>query len=216
MSLSPTVRRKREARLGEIVDVSARLFAEHGYAATGMAELCAATGMGRGALYHYIGSKEELLGLIHSRVVERLMPSARAIAESDANPLEKLRGLGRESVCTIAELPDHVWVFLHEAHQAEGPVRERFRVQRAAFDGIVRSVIGECVDAGALRTDLDPTTVQAAWTGLVTSPYRWVRDVPIEDPVALADAFHTLVVEGAAAGSISGRRTGRGTPRRTG
>ena len=35
------------------------VFAQRGYHATGIMELCAANDLGKGALYHYIGSKEE-------------------------------------------------------------------------------------------------------------------------------------------------------------
>ena len=56
---------KWQARRHEIVDVSAKVFAERGYHATSTTELCEANGIGKGALYYYIGSKEELLAAIH-------------------------------------------------------------------------------------------------------------------------------------------------------
>src|SRR6266496_1484504 len=52
---------KWQARRHEIVDVSAKVFAERGYHATSTTELCEANGIGKGALYYYIGSKEQLL-----------------------------------------------------------------------------------------------------------------------------------------------------------
>jgi len=48
------------ARRESIIDTSARLFAANGYHATGINELCDANELGKGALYHYIGSKEGL------------------------------------------------------------------------------------------------------------------------------------------------------------
>jgi AcrR family transcriptional regulator len=52
---------KWKARRDEIVDTSASVFARQGYHATGIAELCTVNGLGKGAFYHYIESKEELL-----------------------------------------------------------------------------------------------------------------------------------------------------------
>ena len=46
-----------EVRRQAIVDTSARVFARGGYHATGITELCVANDLGKGALYHYIGSK---------------------------------------------------------------------------------------------------------------------------------------------------------------
>lgn len=55
---------KWQRRRHEIVDASAKVFAERGFHATSTTELCEANGIGKGALYYYIGSKEELLAAI--------------------------------------------------------------------------------------------------------------------------------------------------------
>ena len=67
---------KWQARRHEIVDASAKVFAERGYHATSTTELCEANGIGKGALYYYIGSKEELLAAIHDRVMDEVMLGA--------------------------------------------------------------------------------------------------------------------------------------------
>ena len=48
---------KWQARRDSIIDTSAQVFARRGYHATGITELCTAHDLGKGALYHYIGSK---------------------------------------------------------------------------------------------------------------------------------------------------------------
>ena len=55
---------KWKARRDVIIDTSAPVFARQGYHATGIAELCTVNGLGKGAFYHYIESKEELLAAI--------------------------------------------------------------------------------------------------------------------------------------------------------
>ena len=69
-----------EARREAIIDTSASVFARRGYHATGITELCAANDLGKGALYHYIGSKEELLAAIHDRVMDEVMLGADRVA----------------------------------------------------------------------------------------------------------------------------------------
>ena len=44
----------------EIIDVARRLFSEHGYHSTGIADIQAATGLTKGAFYHHFRSKEEV------------------------------------------------------------------------------------------------------------------------------------------------------------
>ena len=77
---------KWEVRRQAIIDTSAHLFARQGYHATGITELCTANDLGKGALYHYIGSKEELLAAIHDRVMDEVMAGADRVAEVGGTP----------------------------------------------------------------------------------------------------------------------------------
>lgn len=67
---------KRAAKISQIHDVAAPLFAGRGFAATRMEDIDAATGMQKPSLYYYFESKEELLtSLVESRIgvaLERL------------------------------------------------------------------------------------------------------------------------------------------------
>ena len=70
-SNEPRRSEKWQARRDVIVDTSAPVFARRGYHATGIAELCEVNGLGKGAFYHYIGSKEELLAATEDAGVYR-------------------------------------------------------------------------------------------------------------------------------------------------
>ena len=64
--------------------------------ATGIAELCVANELGKGALYHYIGSKEALLAAIHDRVMDEVLASADRVASAGGSPTHQLTRLGDE------------------------------------------------------------------------------------------------------------------------
>src|SRR3954469_24036925 len=146
---------KWEARRQAIVDTSAHLFARQGYHATGITELCAANDLGKGALYHYIGSKEELLVAIHDRVMDEVMGGAERVAESGGSPAAQLAMLGDELLDVIRRYPDHVWVFLHEFPALTGERADQFRVRRQAYERRVQGVLQAGVESGEFR-DLDP------------------------------------------------------------
>ena len=99
---------KWQARRHEIVDTSAKVFATRGYHATSTTELCEANGIGKGALYYYIGSKEQLLAAIHDRVMDEVMLGADRAALSGGKPPEQLSMLGEELLDVIFRFPDHV------------------------------------------------------------------------------------------------------------
>jgi AcrR family transcriptional regulator len=165
---------KWQARRQAIVDTSARVFARRGYHATGITELCAANDLGKGALYHYIGSKEELLAAIHDRVMDEVMLGADRVDEAGGSPSQQLAMLGDELLDVIHRYPDHVWVFLHEFPALTGERAEQFRGRRREYERRVEAVLRAGVDSGEFR-DLDPWLTARAWLGMHNYTYLWLK-----------------------------------------
>jgi AcrR family transcriptional regulator len=165
---------KWEARRAAIIDTSARVFARNGYHATGITELCLANDLGKGALYHYIGSKEELLAAIHDRVMDEVMLGADRVAQAGGWPPAQLAMLGDELLDVIHRYPDHVWVFLHEFPALTGARAAQFRERRARYEQRVEAVLQAGVDSGDFR-DLDPWLTARAWLGMHNYTYLWLK-----------------------------------------
>ena len=162
------------ARRESIVDTSAKVFAKQGYHATGIVELCDANGLGKGAFYHYIGSKEELLAAIHDRVMDEVLAGADRVIDGDGSPATKLALLGDELLDVIHRYPDHVWVFLHEFPALTEGRAATFRARRRRYEAAVESVLQAGIDAGEFR-DLDPRLTTLAWLGMHNYTYLWLR-----------------------------------------
>jgi TetR/AcrR family transcriptional regulator, cholesterol catabolism regulator len=163
-----------EARRQVIIDTSAPVFARHGYHATGIMDLCAANDLGKGALYHYIGSKEELLAAIHDRVMDEVMMGAERVADAGGTPSGQLAMLGNELLDVIHRYPDHVWVFLHEFPALTGERAAQFRERRREYERRVESVLQAGVDSGEFR-DLEPRLTAMAWLGMHNYTYLWLK-----------------------------------------
>jgi AcrR family transcriptional regulator len=187
---------KWEARRAEIVDTSAHLFAQRGYHATGLTELCAANGLGKGALYHYIASKEELLAAIHDRVMDEVMAGAARVTE-EHSPTAQLRLLGNELLDVIRRYPDHVWVFLHEFPALTGERAEQFRLRRREYERIVEMVLRAGIKAGEFR-DVDPQLTSFAWLGMHNYTYLWMKPDGRREPHDIAVDFSELFLRGIA------------------
>lgn len=162
------------ARRETIVDTSATVFARRGYHATGIVELCQANGLGKGAFYHYIGSKEELLAAIHDRVMDEVMLGAARVAEAGGSPSEQLTMLGEELLDVIHRYPDHVWVFLHEFPALTAERAQTFRVRRREYERRVEAILRAGIDAGEFR-DVDPRLTAFAWLGMHNYTYLWLK-----------------------------------------
>jgi TetR/AcrR family transcriptional regulator, cholesterol catabolism regulator len=165
---------KWQARRETIIDTSARVFARQGYHATGINELCDANDLGKGALYHYIGSKEGLLAAIHDRVMDEVMQGADRVAEAGGSPPAQLEMLGDELLDVIHRYPDHVWVFLHEFPALTGERAATFRERRREYERRVEGVLRAGVESGEFR-DLDPWLTARAWLGMHNYTYLWLR-----------------------------------------
>ncbi|HUO47348.1 MAG TPA: TetR/AcrR family transcriptional regulator [Acidimicrobiales bacterium] len=163
------------ARRQAIIDTSAALFARSGYHATGINELCDANDLGKGALYHYIGSKEELLAAIYDQVMDEVTQGAERVAEAGGSPSAQLAMLGDELLDVIHRFPDHVWVFLHEFPALTGERASRFQEWLRGYERRIEDVVRAGVEAGEFRADLDPWLTTRAWFGMHNYTYLWLR-----------------------------------------
>jgi TetR/AcrR family transcriptional regulator, cholesterol catabolism regulator len=165
---------KWKTRRDEIIDTSARVFARQGYHATGIAELCTVNGVGKGAFYYYIGSKEELLAAIHDRVMDEVEIGADRVAHAGGSPSAQLAMLGDELLDVIHRYPDHVWFFLHEFPALTEARAEQFRGRRREYERRVEAVFQAGIDSGEFR-EVDPRLTALAWLGMHNYTYLWLK-----------------------------------------
>jgi len=197
---SPRRRANWQARRDAIVDTSARVFARQGYHATGIAELCTANGLGKGALYHYIGSKEELLAAIHDRVMDEVTTGAERVAEAGGSPSEQLARHGDALLDVIHRYPEHVWVFLHEFPALTGERAERFRKRRRAYEQRIEAVLREGVETGEFRA-IDPWLASRAWLGMHNYTYLWFDPEGRLSARAVSESFADIFMRGMGQGA---------------
>jgi TetR/AcrR family transcriptional regulator, cholesterol catabolism regulator len=195
-----------QTRRHAIVDTSAQIFARRGYHATGIAELCIANELGKGALYHYIGSKEELLAAIHDRVMDEVIASGERVAAAGGTPRAQLTMLGEELLDVITRYPDHVWVFLHEFPALTGERADKFRERRRQFERRLETILQAGVDSGEFR-DVEPRLTALAWLGMHNYTYLWLKPGGSLSAHDVAQRFADIFIGGIA--TPSARRKSR-------
>ncbi|MGW6007926.1 TetR/AcrR family transcriptional regulator [Streptomyces sp. NPDC055210] len=163
-----------EIRRQEIIDRAAALFAKKGYAATGIAEVGEAAGLARGALYYYIGSKEQLLVEIQDRVMGPMLASAHRIASLEEGALIRLRMLSQTLLENILARLDHVWVYEHDYRNLHGVNRSRLMTQRREFEDLVQQLLVAAMDEGAFR-QLDARLATLQFLNLHNHTYQWIK-----------------------------------------
>ena len=101
-------------KLQQILEHSARIFAEKGFDGTSIREISRATGMSLAGLYYYFRTKEELLCLIQERCLVTLLENGRKIEESGKTPREKI----------ALFVHNHLGFFLHNMNEMKVMSRE--------------------------------------------------------------------------------------------
>jgi AcrR family transcriptional regulator len=183
-----------EARRQSIIDHAATLFAEQGYAATGISDICTRVGLGKGALYHYIGSKENLLVEIQNRVLEPLLIETQRIQAIHTPATVRLRIVSQHLLTVILERLDHIWVYEHDYRHLTGENRTKVLAQRREFERQVRAMLEEAMDTGAIdRSDARLATLQ--FLNLHNHTYQWARrSLPWTAPELSRTYYRTLML----------------------
>jgi AcrR family transcriptional regulator len=184
----PVLRERYERRRQEVLRTAARLFAEQGYHATSMDDLSAATGLAPGGLYHYFGSKEELLLGILAQLMDPLLERARAVSESPGTPAERLRALLRVWIEHIAAHHDHMLVFSQERRVVERGGRwTQVRDSRRAFEAILSRLVEGVAAGGDVRLRV------LALLGMVNHTAQWYRPGGRLSSSEIADGFWEII-----------------------
>jgi len=190
-----------EKRRTAIVDTAAHMFATQGFHATGVADLGDTVGLGRGALYYYIESKENLLALIHDRVIGDVLAAGEMALALDAPASQRLRVLGHELIRIIVSFPDHVWVFLHEFRSLTGEAADEFRTKRRTFESAIEQILQGGVDAGEFRID-NVRLAALGFLGLHNYIYIWYNGTGPFTPEQIADQFADIFLGGIVAAPV--------------
>src|SRR5579884_3414670 len=107
----------------ELTRIAARLFAEHGYQGTSLADLAEALGVQKPSLYHHIASKEDLLWDV-AREGAAAFHAALDAVPADASAPERIRLALRAHLAVVAGQLDVATVFVREWRFLSGERRE--------------------------------------------------------------------------------------------
>jgi AcrR family transcriptional regulator len=153
-----------------------RLFAERGYDRTSVQEIVEAAGVTKGALYHYFGSKDDLLHEIYGRVLRLQLERLEAIAVKDEKVSQRLLEAAADVVSTsIANLDDSK-IFFRSMHQLSPEKQKAVRAERRRYHEKFRALVEEGQRDGVFRAELRPDLVVDFFFGSVHHLGLWYRE----------------------------------------
>ncbi len=161
-------------RLKELLAVAARLFNTKGYHATSVADIAAAMGINKGSLYHYVGSKEELLERVIIDAAAQLRAASQDPSIDTLPPLAALEQLVRVQCETLLNHPHEYGTLIFQRRNIRDAGLEEIADREKAYAGVVRKVIRRGMAAGVLRHQSE-TIATRMLLDVVNGALRWYQ-----------------------------------------
>jgi AcrR family transcriptional regulator len=193
----PALRARYDGRRKELIDAAAKAFAAGGYKETSIADLSAATGLAAGGIYHYIGSKENLLIAICDDLLAPLLAEGREIVAAGEPPERQLRDLLRVWLAHVETHCAHMLVFAQERHLIERePQWRAVRRQRKQFEELLDGILARGEADGSMAF-ADRSVTLFALLGMVNYTPTWLSPRGRLSADEVADGYCELILRSA-------------------
>jgi AcrR family transcriptional regulator len=176
----------------QIMEKAAELFAEKGYGGVGISEVGDVAGLGKGALYYHIESKENLLYDIMTDYMTQLVAAAHEILNATSDTSERIERLSVSFMDTMFQSRAEMTVCFREVHSLGPERRQRVLGLHADYQRIWErtfhegSARGECRAVSRLECK--------ALLGMYFYSFLWVRTQGSAGASDIAAKFANIVL----------------------
>ncbi|GAA1887827.1 TetR/AcrR family transcriptional regulator [Streptantibioticus ferralitis] len=171
-----------------------RLFADRGFDRTSVQEIVEAAGVTKGALYHYFGSKDDLLHEVYARVLRLQTERLEEIASGTGTVAERLHRAAADVVVTSIENLDDTKIFFRSMHQLSPEKQKAVRAERRRYHERFRALVEEGRRQGTFRAELRPDLVVDFFFGSVHHLGTWYREGGPLSAAQVAEEFADLLL----------------------
>jgi AcrR family transcriptional regulator len=185
-----------------IVEAAVRVFAQKGYACATVADIAATAGIGKGTIYEYFASKEDLFFAVFEWFRMQTGAAAKVnVAVLGGTAAQRLQAVSDSLMGVWAEIADVFTLTMEfwaasSSSQMQGRFKENFRSMYQEFRSIVNALIREGIQRGEFRSDINPESIAAALVGTWDALFLQAWFDQNFDPVATARDFLAVVIQG--------------------
>lgn len=185
-----------------ILDAAGQIFARKGYANARIIEVAEAASVGKGTIYEYFRSKEDLFFAVFEATMQGAEDTIAAIATASDEPFaERMRQLSDGMIQSwLGQLEMYALVMEFWSATASSPSRELFKAAFQKGYRDLRIVVGDLIEAaranGEISAEIDAQAVASAligtWDALLLQ--AWLD--PDFDALATSRSFLEVVLRG--------------------
>ncbi len=182
-------------KLDAVLGAAARVMAREGYGRSTIRMVAREADMSLAGLYHYFGSKEELLFLIQFHTFETILSRLDDRLASVTEPRERLRVMVVNHLEHFLTRMNELKVCAGEMETLSGDFHERVRALRQSYLQTTLEIVESIGEgAGALRVDPWPATLHLF--GMLNWIYMWYPAVEGTSAEEIADQVLILFLDG--------------------
>jgi AcrR family transcriptional regulator len=147
-----------------ILDAAVRAFARKGYHACRVGEIAEEAGVAYGLVYHYFGSKEEVLETIFRDTWAQMLARVREVEEEGGPAREQVRKVTALLLRTWRRDPELVRVLVHEVTRSPEQLPRQIDEISHAYEAL-QGIVAHGQETGEFRDDLDPQLAATIFYG---------------------------------------------------
>ncbi|MGD9412882.1 MAG: TetR/AcrR family transcriptional regulator [Desulfobacterales bacterium] len=188
-----------------IIEAAAQVFARSGYSNASIASIARQANIGKGTVYEYFNSKEDLFFAVFEWFQKKTEKAAVVgISDLGGGAADRLKALNDSLMGLWNEIKD-VFVLVMEfwAASSSTQMRQRFKAAfKQLYDDyrrVVSALIQDGINSGEFRSDVKPEPVAAALVGTWDALFLQAWFDESFDPATTAKDFMDTVLHGLAA-----------------
>jgi AcrR family transcriptional regulator len=179
-----------------LLRVATRLFARNGFEGTSVQDIVDAAGVTKGAMYHYYGSKDDLLYEVYHQLLTMQTTRLNEIAKGPGTPDERLRAAAVDVVVSSLANLDDMIVFFRSLHMLPDDRQTQVRAERRAYHDQFKALVEEGMADGTFRTGVPADIVVHYYLSTVNQLGSWFRpDGPLS-PTQVGEQYTDLLLGG--------------------
>ena len=158
-----------------LLKVATRLFARHGFEGTSVQDIVDAAGVTKGAMYHYYGSKDDLLYEVYHQLLTMQTAHLEESPPGQARRRNAFALQPSDVVITTCENLDHMIVFFRSLHMLPDDKQTQVRAERRLYQEKFRALVDEGVATGMFRSDISSDIVVHYFLSVVNQLGSWFK-----------------------------------------
>ena len=174
-----------------ILKRASRVFANVGYLASTVDDLTEATGLSRGALYHYFPSKEALLFEIVHDALTGFLDTMIAAMRSAQDPVEQFRKVTAAIVDRNARARDEHAIVLNDINRFSEPNREKLKAIEREIVHRIGDLVMQLDTKGRVNAS-NKSVFAMMYLGVINYTVAWYRPEGEVKPDQYAELVGTL------------------------